>query len=137
MGITPPPPFRCQEVNVFHSFSPLRTLLPREMETPSSLDSKWAETSPLLLTVLVFSLTPRDVVVPPVTIWLSLFQVFNLERKVMMSFSEKTTRLSMSPLDVSKWKSTRSMLKILKSVEFSLPHNLETLIWDPRYQRKS
>merc|ERR1712174_103568 len=114
---TPPPLFSFLEVNVFLSSSPLRTLLPREVETPSSLDSRWEEISLFLPTVPVFSLTPRDVVVPRDTIWLSPFLVFNLERKVMTSSSRRTTRLSMSPLDVSRWKLTRSARKNKKLEE--------------------
>merc|ERR1712174_6604 len=118
------------------SSSPLRTLLPREVETPSSLDSRWEEISLFLSTVPVFSLTPRDVVVPPDTIWLSLFLVFNLERKVMTSFSRRTTRLSMSPLDVSRWKLTRLTRKNQKLEEYSWPLNSVIPIWDPRSQRR-
>merc|ERR1712244_199035 len=45
------PPLLCsfREVNVFLSFSLLRSLSPREMVVPSSLGSRWAVTSPLLL----------------------------------------------------------------------------------------
>merc|ERR1711937_752965 len=122
------------EVNVFLSSSPLRILLPREPETLSSLDSKWEETSQFLLTVPVFSLTPRDEVEPLDTIWLSLFLVFNLEGRVMTSFSRKTTRHSMSPPDVSKWKLTRKNKKL---EEYSSPLSSVIPIWDPRYPRRS
>jgi hypothetical protein len=134
---TPPPLSSFQEENVFHSFSPSRILLPREAAAPSSLDSRWEETSTLPLTVQVSSLTPKDVVEQLDTIWLSLCQVFNPERKVTMSFSPKTTRSLILQQDVSKWKSTRSTLRNRKLEEFSLLLNFLILIWVLRCQRRS
>jgi photosystem II oxygen-evolving enhancer protein 1 len=69
--------------------------------------------------------------------WLSPFRVCNLERKVMKSFSRKTTRRSMSPLDVLKWKSTRSTLLNKKLEESLLPPNWVIPIWVPRSPRRS
>merc|ERR1712216_311136 len=82
---------------------------------------KWEVTSPHLRTELVFSLTRRAEVVPPVTICLKHSPVCNQEKRVMMNFSTKPTRWTQ---------------KNQKSVESLLPHSSPILIWDPRFRKK-
>merc|ERR1712115_191285 len=126
-----PLPSNFQEENVFRSFSPSRILSRREMVRSSSPVSRWEETSMFRLTAPVFSLTPRDVEVPPDMIWLLPFPVFKPVKRVTKISTRRTTRLSMLPPDVLRWRLTRLTPQNQKLEEFSLPHNWEIPIWVP------
>merc|ERR1712071_197696 len=96
--------FSFQEVSAFHSFLQLRILQLLDLETPSSLVSRWEESSTLHHTVLVFSLTPRDVVEPLVMIWPSHFHVFSPEKLVMTQCLRRITKPLMLPKEELRWK---------------------------------